>query len=70
LIPWFGIALLGIFVGFTLYARGIRRFVLPDLSHTAPVRGLTFLGKHSLLIYLIHQPILLTILILVGIGSI
>jgi uncharacterized membrane protein len=70
LIPWFGMALLGIFVGFTLYPLGTRRFVLPDLSHTAPVRGLTFLGKHSLLIYLIHQPILLTILILVGVGSI
>jgi uncharacterized membrane protein len=67
--PWFGFALLGAFVGFTLYPGGLRRFALPDLSHTAPIRALTYLGRHSLLIYLIHQPILLGILILVGIGS-
>jgi uncharacterized membrane protein len=68
--PWFGLVLLGVFVGFTLYPRGIRRFALPDLPHTAPIRVLTYLGQHSLLIYLIHQPILLGLLILVGIGSI
>jgi uncharacterized membrane protein len=69
-LPWFGIALLGVFVGLTLYPRGIRRFALPDRSQVAPIRGLTYLGRHSLAIYLIHQPILLAILILTGIGSI
>lgn len=69
-IPWFGIALLGVFVGFTLYAGGERQFDLPDLSRTAPVRGLSFLGRHSLFIYLVHQPIMLAILVLLGIGSI
>ena len=70
ILPWFGVALLGVFAGQTLWPRGVRRFPLPDLSHTVPVRGLTYLGRHSLLIYLIHQPILIAILILVGIGSI
>ena len=70
LLPWFGIALLGVFVGLTLYPGGTPRFALPDLTQRTPIRGLTFLGKHSLLIYLIHQPILFAILILVGIGSI
>jgi uncharacterized membrane protein len=70
LIPWFGVALLGVFCGFTLYPEGIPRFDLPDLSSRLPVRGLTFLGRHSLVIYLIHQPIILAILVLVGIGSI
>jgi uncharacterized membrane protein len=69
-LPWFGVALLGVFVGLTLYRGGVPRFALPDLSQKAPVRGLTFLGKHSLLIYLAHQPILFAILIAVGIGSI
>jgi uncharacterized membrane protein len=68
--PWFGAALLGVFVGFTLWPGGKRRFDLPDLSQAAPVRGLAFLGRHSLPIYLIHQPILLGLLIVTGIGSI
>lgn len=68
--PWFGVALLGIFVGLTLYPGGTRRLAVPDLSHTAPIRVLTYLGKHSLLIYLIHQPILVGLLVLVGIGSV
>ena len=70
ILPWFGFALLGVFVGLSLYPRGMRRFALPDLSHTAPIRALTYLGSHSLPIYLIHQPILLGFLILVGIGSV
>jgi uncharacterized membrane protein len=69
-LPWFGIALLGVFVGHTLYPQGRRRSALPLLSHSLPVRVLAFLGRHSLPIYLVHQPILLGFLILVGIGSI
>jgi uncharacterized membrane protein len=69
-LPWFGVALLGVFVGLALYPGGVPRFALPDLSQKAPVRGLGFLGKHSLLIYLVHQPILFAVLIAVGIGSI
>ncbi len=70
LLPWLGFALLGVFVGLSLYPLGGRRFTLPDLSHTPPVRALSYLGRHSLPIYLIHQPILLGLLILVGVGSI
>lgn len=69
LLPWFGVALFGIFAGYTLYDYGRRRFSLPDLADLAPVRGLRFLGRHSLLIYLIHQPILLGSLIGLGFGS-
>ena len=68
MLPWSGIALLGIFAGYTLYPEGRRRISLPNLSGTLPVRGLSFLGRHSLLIYMIHQPILLGLLILVGVG--
>jgi uncharacterized membrane protein len=68
ILPWFGIALLGVFVGHTLYPGGTPRFTLPDLSQRAPIRGLTFLGRHSLLIYLVHQPILLGFLFVVGIA--
>lgn len=62
LLPWFGVALLGMSAGFTLYPKGERRFPLPDLNNLAPVRGLRFLGRHSLIIYLLHQPIMLGVL--------
>ena len=69
-LPWFGVVLVGIYVGHILYPRGVPRLALPDMSSTPIVWGLSFLGRHSLLIYLIHQPILLGILILLGIGSV
>jgi uncharacterized membrane protein len=70
LLPWFGFALVGVYVGLTLYPQGARGFSLPDLSRIRLVRALGFLGRHSLLIYLIHQPIMLGILVVIGIGSI
>ncbi len=69
ILPWFGFALLGVFVGLTFYPHGVRRFRLPDLSQAPLIRALSYLGRHSLVIYLVHQPILLGLLILVGIGS-
>lgn len=68
-LPWFGVALLGIVLGHALYPGGQARFSLPNDLYLPPVRFLSFLGRHSLLIYLIHQPILLAILIALGIGS-
>ncbi len=61
LLPWFGVVLIGVFLGHTLYPGYTRRFRLPDGSNLALVRGFGFLGRHSLLIYLIHQPILLAL---------
>ena len=69
-LPWFGVALVGVYAGHALYPDGLRHFALPDFSRTPVIRELSFLGRHSLLIYLIHQPILLGILFLSGIGSI
>ncbi len=66
-IPYFGVVLLGVFLGNTLYPGGYRAFVMPDWSSIYPVRILEFLGQHSLLIYMIHQPIMLVILALFGV---
>ena len=62
IMPWFGVVLLGVFAGYSLYPQGQPVFTLPDMSQTSLVRGLRFLGRHSLLIYLVHQPILIGLL--------
>ena len=67
LIPWFGVTLLGVGIGNILYKDNKRRFKMPDLSHYRPITMVSWLGKHSLAIYLFHQPIIagaLTIFIL------
>jgi uncharacterized membrane protein len=65
LFPWFGVVLLGIFAGNFLYPRGERRFTPPNIP-AFPFRGLAFLGRHSLTIYLFHQPVILGLLFLLG----
>lgn len=65
--PWLGVVLLGVFLGNLLYAGNVRRFPLPSWGHRFPFSGLEFLGRHSLLIYMIHQPILLAILWALGV---
>jgi uncharacterized membrane protein len=59
LLPWGGAALLGVACGRVCYPGGRRRLALPEQGNRAPLRGLSFLGRHSLPIYLLHQPVLL-----------
>ena len=66
LLPWLGIVSFGIFLGNILYEKYVRQFKLPDLSSKLIVKISSFLGKHSLLIYLIHQPIIILLLFLFG----
>jgi uncharacterized membrane protein len=58
LFPWAGVVFLGIAVGHAL-ARA-------EFGPLAPLarapRWLTFLGRHSLIVYMVHQPILLGLL--------
>lgn len=65
-IPYFGVVLLGIFLGNSLYGPEGRRFLLPDISRWLPIRGLQWLGRHSLIIYLTHQLALFGILVALG----
>lgn len=62
LIPWFGVMLLGVFLGNTLYGKGERNYPLTISS--LPFTYLQWLGKHSLIIYLLHQPLLFVLLTL------
>jgi uncharacterized membrane protein len=64
LLPWFGLVLIGIAAGNLLYPGGKRRFSMPALRPAA-IAALTFLGRHSLVIYLVHQPVILSVLFLI-----
>lgn len=55
--PWVGASLLGIFAAH----KGIHKV---DFPQNPLVKSLNYLGKHSLFIYLVHQPILFGILML------
>ncbi len=68
--PWFGLVLLGIFFGGILYKNYKRQFKLPDLSNNYFIKGSAFLGRHSLVIYLIHQPLIIVVLYFLGVVNI
>jgi uncharacterized membrane protein len=65
ILPWLGVCLLGIVLGKYLYKDNKRRYPLPDLSKYKPTKIFSWLGQHSLAIYLIHQPVIAGILFLV-----
>lgn len=66
LLPWFGYYLIGIFLGNKLFASKDKPYqLLPSkLSNFSLIRLLSFLGKNSLVIYLLHQPLLLAMIAL------
>jgi uncharacterized membrane protein len=66
LLPWFGVVLIGLFLGNVVYGDG-RRPVIPEKKAPVLARPLLPLGKNSLFIYLIHQPIIIALLAVSGI---
>lgn len=64
LLPYFGIILIGIFLGKKLYPNGTRAFKLKDSPSSVFVKFVDYLGKKSLLIYLIHQPVIIGVLLI------
>lgn len=59
LLPWFGVVLVGIAVGWWVVERRLR--ASQRVSH-ASAQWLIWLGRHSLLVYMVHQPIMIGIL--------
>lgn len=62
LLPWFGVICLGMALGSLLYPQGARRWPLPEWGNQPVVRLLALMGKRSLFIYLVHQPVLIAVL--------
>ena len=63
LFPWSGMAWLGMGIGHYLYIGGIRQFSLLPLPDVL-VKPLSRLGRHSLVICLVHQPTIVVLLAL------
>ena len=61
LIPWLGVFLIGAALGRTLYSK--KKSLLP---WRMPANFVNFAGRHSLLIYIVHQPLIMGILYLLG----
>ncbi|MCI0503438.1 DUF1624 domain-containing protein [Candidatus Micrarchaeota archaeon] len=55
LVPWFGVVLIGLFAGETFFPGGESRLRVPESALTG---SLAWAGRHSLAIYLAHQPII------------
>jgi len=61
LFPWFGLMLIGVWVGNKIYPKGNRNFSIQKIDNRAS-NLIQLLGKNSLLIYFIHIPILFFLL--------
>jgi uncharacterized membrane protein len=69
ILPWYGVVLIGIFLGNSIYPGSRRRFEIPDFSSNIISKILSFLGRQSLKIYLVHQPIIILLLYLLGLAE-
>ena len=59
--PWFGVYLLGLAAGSMFYPEGMRKPEL-NIPRSTVLSFLCFAGRHTLKIYLIHQPVLVGLL--------
>ncbi len=68
LLPWFGFFLMGMGFGEKFYKNNKRTFRIRDMSKNRLVRNISVMGRNSLIIYLLHQPLFLTLLFLLGLA--
>ncbi len=68
LLPWFGVVLLGIFVGKLVFQKHPQAWLKNWHSHDPLSRTLSFAGKHGLIIYMLHQPIFMGLLYLISLS--
>jgi uncharacterized membrane protein len=61
LLPWFGVVLIGMFIGKTLLDDKPVTWLGRHSQHPV-ARGLAFGGRHSIHIYMLHQPVFIGLL--------
>jgi len=70
LFPWFGIMLIGITVGKLLYPEGKRNKFMEKFGNMPKIlKPICFAGRHTLIIYLVHLPVIILIMMLFGLVS-
>lgn len=67
ILPWLGIMLIGLYIGKSILRE--KNYWLLSFKPNAVLKPAQWLGKHSLAVYMLHQPLLLGILIVFGIWS-
>lgn len=65
LLPWFGVVCLGLSLGALLYPGGRRCFVLKFNPSGRFFGFLCWLGRNSLWVYVIHQPVIVGLILLI-----
>ncbi len=65
LFPWFGVFLLGCVIGRTCYKDKKTLFAGKGKVMSAVARPVEFIGRHSLIIYLAHQPVIYALLFVI-----
>jgi uncharacterized membrane protein len=65
LFPWFGVILIGVFFGNLFYPDGISRLNIQNYSKSNFISFFELLGRNSLIIYLLHQPIIVGTILLI-----
>lgn len=66
LLPWFGVFLLGLSIGSVLYQNNERKFKLREMQGGRFIKPFSALGRHSLFVYLLHQPVIIAALYAAG----
>jgi len=58
LLPWLGVVFIGIFIAYVMEQTRLGRMFLSATIEAPIKKPFVFAGRHSLIIYMIHQPIL------------
>ena len=61
ILPWFGVVLIGIFIGKNLYPDYKRIIKIKEFEKLTTIKLLCYLGRKSLVIYFLHQIVLFSI---------
>ena len=62
LFPWFGVVLIGLFLGKVLLTSPRLNWLLGWKTKNQLLRGLAYAGRHCLIVYMVHQPILIAMI--------